>query len=222
MNSTQLRARQSHQVSFWLVDTALFVLLVGLIVVSRLELAHLANFKPVAATAMFAGFLFSRRLVAIAAILTGMLISDFWLGGYNVVVAVSVYACLCLPVVLGRQLRCWVSASQGRKWQGRKWQGWKWLGASWLGFVVGSSLVFFLVTNFACWLTMGMYEPSWSGLWLCYMNALPFFRTTLCGDLFFSGCYLAVVLAAGYGLGWRFEWRRRYCPAVVPSSNTGF
>lgn len=50
------------------------------------------------------------------------------------------------------------------------------------------ALQFFLVTNFAVWLggDGGLYAKSLSGLVQCYVAALPFFRSTLGGDLAFS------------------------------------
>ena len=41
-----------------------------------------------------------------------------------------------------------------------------------------------------------MYAPTWSGLVECYVLAIPFFRNTVAGDLFF----VAVMFAAYEGL----------------------
>ena len=49
-----------------------------------------------------------------------------------------------------------------------------------------ASLSFYLVSNFGVWLFTGMYEKSLVGLAQCYTFALPFFRSTLMGDLLFS------------------------------------
>ncbi len=51
-----------------------------------------------------------------------------------------------------------------------------------------SSLVFFLITNFAVW-TSGYYGFSMQGLLACYIMAIPFFTNTLISTLFFY--YLA-------------------------------
>jgi hypothetical protein len=53
-------------------------------------------------------------------------------------------------------------------------------------FSVLGSTVFFVVTNFGCWL-VGIYPDTWAGLRTCYLMALPFFRYTLLGDLLYSG-----------------------------------
>lgn len=50
------------------------------------------------------------------------------------------------------------------------------------GFVVASSTLFFLITNFGVWL-QGWYPATWSGLITCYQFAVPFYRTMLIGNL---------------------------------------
>ena len=64
-----------------------------------------------------------------------------------------------------------------------------------VGCSLTSSLLFFVATNFACWLVSSWYPRSLAGLWQCYVAAIPFFRYTLMGDLFFAG-----VLFGGYAL----------------------
>jgi len=50
-----------------------------------------------------------------------------------------------------------------------------------------SSVSFFIVSNFAVWLAWpGMYPRTLAGLIACYEAAVPFFRGTAVGDLFFS------------------------------------
>jgi len=52
---------------------------------------------------------------------------------------------------------------------------------------VGSSVFFFIVTNFAVWITSGMYAHTLAGLQQCFVMALPFFRNTLLSDVLYSG-----------------------------------
>ena len=63
-----------------------------------------------------------------------------------------------------------------------------------------SSVVFFVVTNFAVWAQSGMYARTFTGLVECYTLALPFFQNTLAGDLCFSavlfGSYALLTKAA--------------------------
>ena len=52
------------------------------------------------------------------------------------------------------------------------------------GKILGSSLLFFLLTNFGVWI-LG-YPFTFAGLVSCYTMALPFFVNTIVGDLFFT------------------------------------
>lgn len=49
------------------------------------------------------------------------------------------------------------------------------------------SLQFFLLTNFAVWISAPLYAANFSGLLLCYTEALPYWGRTLAGDLLYSG-----------------------------------
>jgi hypothetical protein len=50
-----------------------------------------------------------------------------------------------------------------------------------------ASLLFFLASNFASWMTQALpYGYSLSGLLDCFKAAIPFYRGTLAGDLVFS------------------------------------
>ncbi len=51
---------------------------------------------------------------------------------------------------------------------------------------VGASVIFFLVSNFFVWSGSTFYPQSFAGLMACYEAAVPFFWSTLAGDLFFS------------------------------------
>ncbi len=150
------------------------------------------NFAPVSAIALFSGYFFTHRRMAILAPLGVMLGSDLLIGGYSTdwrsgLVMASVYLMLAAPVMCrGLLRRALPIAGQGAS-------GW----ASAAGLTVCclvSSLGFFFVTNLAVW-TAGWYEMTWSGLMQCYVQALPFFRHTLTGDFAFA-CLLFGTYAA--------------------------
>jgi len=48
-----------------------------------------------------------------------------------------------------------------------------------------SSTIFFVITNFAVWMSGTMYPLTMEGLLLCYTMAIPFFGNTLAGTLFY-------------------------------------
>lgn|GEM_PF-548098 len=52
-----------------------------------------------------------------------------------------------------------------------------------------ASFLFFLISNFGVW--WYWYPHSWQGLLTCYTLAVPFYRNTLLGDVFFGGMILS-------------------------------
>lgn len=142
------------------------VLIVGLIalaIIARL-LPHPTNFTPIGAVALFAGATLGSRLQSVLIVICAMLISDAYIGMHMLLPVI--YGCLLFNV----------------------WLGWRIQGHTRPLNVVGSSLVgsvvFFVVTNFACWVSF--YDHTLSGLTSCYVLAIPFFHNTVLGDLFFT------------------------------------
>ena len=60
---------------------------------------------------------------------------------------------------------------------------------------LAGSAVFFLLSNFGVWVVGGLYPRTAAGLWECYVAAIPFFRSTLAGDLIYTAA-----LFGGYTL----------------------
>ena len=195
-----------------LLDSLVFGALVLAGVVARVEFRHIPNFKPVAAIALFAGFYYAgtrskhaeqapttrtclARLAATAVPIAIMAASDWFLGGYDLRLMTLVYGMLALPALFGPILRN-AFFRQGRAACDTLSASIYLLIAS-----LGSSLAFFLVTNFGCWILFDHYAKNWSGLLECYTMAVPFFRYTVAGDLFFAcmtfGGYL-LVRSVGY------------------------
>ncbi len=170
------------------------VVLVGMVLFVALArlVPHPPNFTPVAAMALFGAAHFRSRWAAFLVPLTAMLVSDLALeiatrlGVYSGWMAQSrgfhegmwvVYGTVALIAALGLFLRRWKSV---------------WAVA---GCVLASSVLFFLVTNFAWWANYDLYPHTLEGLVLSYTAALPFFHWTLLGDAFF-----ATVLFGGFAL----------------------
>lgn len=160
---------------------------------ARVLLSDLPNFAPVAAIALFAGYFFRLRAVALFVPLAVMGISDFFIGSYDWHMMAIVYGALMLPVFARGILRRWFSVENGTN-----------PFAASVGLLTGSlgaSISFFVISNFGAWVFYGTYEQTVAGLIHCYVQAIPFFRYTLAGDLFFAvalfGSYaLAMSLAA--------------------------
>jgi hypothetical protein len=154
----------------------LFVFMVVLDVVARLS-PHAPDFMPLAATALFASFLFPSRALAGLVPISALAISDCFIGAYDWRIMMVVYASLAFPVLLRRFLGEQVSPARV------------------IVSSLTSSIVFFTASNFAVWAFSGMYSRDRLGLFQCYVSAIPFFQNTLTGDLFWSG-----ILFGGYWL----------------------
>ena len=157
------------------------VVLAGMILLAALSrlIPHPPNFSPIEAVALFGGVYFAKRAWAIAVPLIAMAISDLVLGLVNggvyldyVVSAhfLSIYACIVLCTLLGFGLRARAN------------------GPRVLGYSLVGSVLFFLVTNFAVWVTA---DPAISplcaaGLGACYVAGLPFFQNTVLGTLLYA------------------------------------
>jgi len=166
---------------FW-EPLAVLTGLVALGVVTRLS-DHTANFTAVAAVGLFSGFYF-RSILAVCVPLAVMMISDVGLSAYDPRMKLVVYTCLVLPVLLGRLVRTKASWQEDRRNTSASHLR---LAGGVFGSALAGSVVFFLVTNFAAWLgPPHMYRQDWTGLIECFAAAIPFFRNTLCGDLFWS------------------------------------
>lgn len=176
----------------WLSTTLGVAGMVAIAVLAR-WLPHPPNFTPLGALALFGGAIAGRqgaagrRWIAGAAVLATMLISDAMLGFHPLMPVV--YGCLLVNVWLGH--RYLSGHGDGFVGAGRT------VATSLMG-----SVVFFLVTNLACW--VWMYPPTWAGLAACYASAVPFFQYTLTGDLIYSGILFGTLsLCRGYLPHWR-------------------
>jgi Family of unknown function (DUF6580) len=148
-------------------------------------LQHMPNFSPMLAIALFAVAYFRRWWVGLLTPLLALLLSDValeiitrwrllsgWIvegtGFYSWMWAI--YASTAIAAALGLFLRRErtvfnVSAT-----------------------AIGSAIVFFLLSNFACWLTdLFGYPHTVAGLLDCYIAGLPYFRNTLLSTIGFAG-----------------------------------
>ncbi len=142
-------------------------LLITLGFISRL-LPHPANFAPIGAIALFGGLYLPKKWALILP-LAVMFVSDLFIGFYSWQIMSAVYASFVLMGIIGFLIRNKKSFS-------------KVLGGTILG-----SVLFFIITNAAVWMFGTMYTHDFSGLIQSYFMALPFFKNSLLGDLFYVG-----------------------------------
>lgn len=176
--------------SRWTI-AALAAGLVGLGVASRL-IPHPPNFTPAASIALFAGFVFADRRLALGVMASILVASDLALGFYEPGVMAAVYAGLAFPVALRGYLRRGAGLGADRGGLAARSAGLVRTGIA----ALASSAVFFGLTNGAVWAFSPWYERSWAGLAECYAMALPFLKYTMAGDLMWSGALFGAHAAA--------------------------
>lgn len=151
---------------------------------SRL-LPHPMNFAPITAIALFSGVYLDKKYAFIIPLIA-LVLSDALLGFYSYIY--WVYGTFMLIALIGLWLKSRVQNSKG----GKKY-------TYIFGTTIVSSVIFFLVTNFGVWTSGMFYEMSFKGLIECYTLAIPFFRNSLGGDIFYAAAMFGI-----YDLASRF------------------
>ncbi|NIM47622.1 MAG: hypothetical protein GTN40_05725 [Candidatus Aenigmarchaeota archaeon] len=131
-------------------------------------LPHAPNFAPIAAMALFGGTYLNKKY-ALLVPLAAMFISDYFIGFYDLKLEFTVWGSFLLVGLIGLWLRKHKNLRNI-------------IGATLLG-----SVLFFIVTNFTVWAFSSWYPRTIQGLVQCYIMAIPFFRNTILGDLFYVG-----------------------------------
>jgi hypothetical protein len=152
----------------------LFALALIVLGVAARLLPHAQNFTPVTALALFAGVTLPPAL-ALTVPLAVMVSSDIVIGPHDL--AVFTWGSFVLVGVLGAFLR-----AKARPW-------------TLLAGTLAGSVLFFAVTNFGVFLYGGLYPRTVQGFVDCYVLALPFFRNSVLGDLFFSAALFGTFAA---------------------------
>lgn len=144
----------------------------GLIIIGAFArlIPHPANFAPITAIALFGG-VYLRKKQALTLPIAAMILSDFFIGFDSIPMRLSVYGSFLISVFIG----FWIKNHKNSK-----------------NIVLASlfsSVLFFIITNFAVWAFGGMYPKNIYGLTESYFLAIPFFRNTVFGDLFYTGVF---------------------------------
>ena len=154
------------------------LMLITVLAFSRI-IPHPANFTPILGMAVFAGTVFDRKIFSFLIPLLAMILSDLFLGFHSGIVII--YFAICLNVAIGiyfinkiSYFKIFVS-------------------------LVSGSLVFFIITNFAVWVSSGMYTYSLEGLLTCYTKALPFLQNTIISTILYGvGAFFIFELSNKY------------------------
>ena len=155
---------------------------IGIAVVTRL-IPHYPNFTAIGAVALFGGACFSRRTAILIPVIA-LFVSDLFLnnliyasvmpGGYDGFILLKPgslwsYGAFIIIALLASRL---IKSSRVLPIIGTS--------------ILGSS-VFFLISNFAVWMTSVVYPKTVAGLLAAFGAGIPFFGNTVAGDLFFVG-----------------------------------
>jgi hypothetical protein len=149
-----------------LIEPSIFII-VG--VLTRI-LPHPVNFAPIAAMALFGGAYMDKKQ-AFTLPIFAMILSDFVIGFDSLPMRLIVYGSFSIMVLIG----FWLKKHKNTK--------------NVILATLFSSVLFFVLTNFSVWAFGTMYPKNSAGLVQSYVFAIPFFRNTLFGDLFYSGIF---------------------------------
>ena len=156
----------------------LIILFIAVIFFGRV-LPHPYNFTPLIAVTLLSSYAISNRILALLVPLMGFWLSDLFMN--NVVYAgyysnftifnsgmIWTYGAIILVGLMGSSFINKISS-----------------GKVVLASLSGST-IFYIISNFGVWVLSPMYAKSVTGLIQCYTLALPFYGTSLIGDLLYS------------------------------------
>jgi len=155
---------------------------------------HWPNFTPVAAIALFGGAYMGRKYLAFVIPFAAMFLSDLVLGFHAYMGAV--YLAFGLTVAIGFLLRGRTSIRNVAM-------------AS-----IGSSVLFYLITNFSAWLASPFYPDTFAGLMESYAAGLVFFNNGSLGISFFLNEVSGTLFYSGIFFG-AFAFVRQRIPALA-------
>lgn len=150
----------------------LVVLLIAVGVISRfVDLPN--NFVAIGAISLISAYYLPSRLGWILP-LSILFVSDLFIGFYQPFVMAAVY---------GSYVIMWGLGVFAKRFNSR---------SALLPATLAGSITFYVVTNFAVWAFSPLYSKTLAGLIQSYWMALPFFRSTLAGDLVYVVLLVAV------------------------------
>ncbi|HCM30198.1 MAG TPA: hypothetical protein PKH87_04900 [Bacteroidales bacterium] len=147
--------------------------LVIVLVVAYRFFNFIPNFTPVAALALFSGYVFKNKKWAMIFPIITLFISDLIIGLYDPIVMVFTYLSFVIIALIGAKMIKKLKVSN------------VFLSS------ITASVTFFILSNFGVWLG-GWYSYNWQGLINCYTMAIPFFRYEIVGTLLFSSVIFTI------------------------------
>ncbi len=153
---------------------------------------HMPNFSPLGAIGLFGAAHFSKKWQAFLIPIAATWLSDLFINN----------------VIYGQYYPefTWF-------YQGFYWQYGSYILITLTGFAIfknkvniakvltgalASTAIFFLISNFGCWIGSTTYPQNFGGLMTCYAAGIPFLKGTLLGNLFYSGVLFGAFALAQY------------------------
>jgi hypothetical protein len=154
---------------------------------------HWPNFTPIAAMALFGGAYLGRKHLAFLVPFAAMLISDIFLGFHKDMWAV--YTAFAVTVLIGTLIRDHVKVTRI------------------IAGSLASSIIFFLLTNFAAWNASPFYPQTFAGLMQSYIAGLAFFNNGSLGISFFINEIAGALFYNGLFFG-SYAMARQWLPGL--------
>ena len=141
-----------------------YLIFFGLVLAMSRIIPHPPNFTPILASAIMAPMLIKDRWFGMFIPVLAMFIADMIIGfhPYQLVIYLTIMT-ISMIAPMQRSI-AWLSV-----------------------LAVGSSVWFFITTNFAVWVAWDYYPKTINGLIECYTLAIPFFTNTLISTCLFTG-----------------------------------
>ena len=143
-----------------------FLFISGILTLGRL-IPHPPNFTPILATAIYTPYIINDKWIAMLIPLSAMFIADIIIGFHPYML--WVYGAIGLSTLIS-------------SWSMRFNKKYIQLGVM----AILSSILFFIITNFAVWAIWDYYPKTIDGLIICYIKAIPFFQNTLLGTIIYT------------------------------------
>ena len=157
-----------------MIKTIITFLFISFILALGRIIPHPPNFTPILATAIYAPYLIKDKWVAMSLPLLAMFIADLWIGFHPYIL--WVYGAIGLSTLISN-----LSMRFDKEYMQ-------------LGIMaILSSILFFIITNFAVWTMWDYYPKTIEGLIMCYTMAIPFFHNTLLSTIVYTSLIVLTV-----------------------------
>jgi len=149
------------------MKTIITFLFISVILALGRIIPHPPNFTPILATAIYTPYMVNDKWIAVLIPLSAMFIADIIIGFHPYML--WVYGAIGLSTLIS-------------SWSMRFNKKYIQLGVM----AILSSILFFIITNFAVWAIWDYYPKTIDGLIICYIKAIPFFQNTLLGTIIYT------------------------------------